>query len=288
MKKNFYLAIAACLALSATEVKAQAEIVSDYNATTAFDESDYAGETDVVIAGATVTFMNDAMNTCGLPFGDGTQIIMADDSKLVMYNSPDTWYPSPDAEENADYIDYLFDSQGAEVTAFPFNFVIDGDATLVCDSKCRIGGTVTGAGTLTMVVGDSTIINTHFGGFTGKLVLQYRDEAVNQTIQFGSTFPGTCPSCAVYWGNPSCKCWCAIPWSMDVPNGAMLREAEGSIGNSHIAFPTINGECSLYGPATITLKPLEYSTYNFTSVTGGGDNRNFEIFSVMEYKLVRQ
>ena len=290
MRKYFYFVTAALLSTAATGLKAQTVIDKDTNITTPYYSSDfYEGEESVVIAGATVTMTHEAFNTCGLPHGDGTQITLTDGAKLVFFDSPDTWYPSEEDERNDEYIDDLFDANGNIITAIPYNFVINESATIVLDSKCRLGGTFCGSGDLTLVVGDSTIVNSDFDaflngvngehGFSGRLTIEYLESAVNKTVQFGSTFPGTCKGCNKYIGNQSCGCWCTIPWTLVVPDGTHLMEAEGSIGSSHIAFPAIEGKFSMYGPATITLKPIHECVYDIESITGGADNRNFEIFA---------
>ena len=279
MKRKFYLVAAALMVMTATNVHAQSAVFfEDTIIDTAFDESDYAGETEVIVAGATLTFTHEALNVCGLPNGDGSTITLADGAKLVFHDSPDSWYAHPEDKENWDFADYLTNSNSEIITAIPFNFVIDGDATIVCDSKSYFGGTIGGAGDLTMVVGDSTVLNMNLQHFTGNLILQYCDEAENETVLFGSIYPGT-SACGESWNNPSAKCWCTIPWTLEVPDGVLLREVEGKIGNSHISFPIIKGQCSLYGPATITLRPAIDWVYDFVEVTGGADNRNFEIYS---------
>jgi hypothetical protein len=119
MKKIYYLTLVLLLCLISAGASAQALIETDYVGEYPFDESDYAGETEVTIADATVTFTADAFNTCGLPFGTGTLIIMEEGAEIVMYDSPDTWFPDADADENMDYIDYLTDSEGQKVTSVP-------------------------------------------------------------------------------------------------------------------------------------------------------------------------
>ena len=290
MKKTLNSFLVVALSMSATTLSAQTILDKDITITSPYDEADYnEDEKFVVIEGVTVTMGHEAMNSCGLPSGAGSQITLAEGSTLILHDSPDTWYPNPEDEHNEDYIDYLYDMNSNLITSIPYNFFIEGNATIICDSKSHFGGSVCGPGNLTLVVGDSTIINTDFDaflngvdgdhGFTGTLNIQYLDGSLNQTVQFGNVFPGQCKTCNQYLGNPSCKCWCTIPWTMSVPDGSLLKEAEGKIGSSHIAFPAIQGRCSLSGPATITLKPAIENVYQFDSVVGGASNRNFEIFA---------
>lgn len=280
MKRNFYLAAAAMLVLAATDVKAQAVIDSDYTAEVPFDESDYAGEADVVIAGATVTFAYEAMNICGLPYGDGTSITMVDGSKIIMHNTADSWFPDPENDENIDmgFSDYLIDmNTSAVITHMPYNFIIDGAATIVCDSKCRIGGSISGAGDLTVVVGDSTVIAFDYSGFKGELTFEYRDDAEAEKVLFGSSFTGTCESCGVsFTAGGSTRCWDAIYWDMKVPNGVTLTQFDEGAG---IAFSTIDGRCSIDAPGSIVFfRTKEDWTYDLESVTGGSEARTLEYY----------
>jgi len=67
MKKIYYLTFAFLFCLISVGAYSQALIETDYVVESPFDESDYAGETQVIISDATVTFTADAFNTCGLP-----------------------------------------------------------------------------------------------------------------------------------------------------------------------------------------------------------------------------
>ena len=149
-----------------TTVNAQTVFDKDITITEPYEIADYNNsETHVVIDGATVTFGNEAMNTCGLPFGDGTQIILENGAKLVFFNSPDNWYPDPESDANEDFADYMYDANSNIITSVLYNFVVEGSATIVCDSKCHFGGTVCGGGELTLFVGDSTIINNDLDAY---------------------------------------------------------------------------------------------------------------------------
>ncbi|MBR3896085.1 MAG: hypothetical protein IKJ42_03565 [Bacteroidaceae bacterium] len=275
MKKHFYLAAAALLSMAAT-VNAQDIVISEDMEVTdpASWGTHFEGARDVTIAGATVTFANEGMNTVAFhPFYVDT-VRLYNGAKIVMFDSPDTWYPNPDEDPSLDVFGAaeFDDGNGSMLTEVGYRFKIMGDATIVCDSKCTLGGKVMSEdgveSTLTLVVGDSTKINIDFMGFTGTLKLQYREEAKNQTVLFGGTFPGTCPNCKQYaWSNSSSKCWCAMPWSMEVVDGTLLKVHD----NAHTAFPEIRGRHSIYAPRTLTLRPLTDFTYDFDTYSGGGD-----------------
>ena len=137
MKRYFYFASAVLLSMAASSLKAQTIITEDTEIVAPYEEADfYEGSEHVIIGGATVTITHEALNTCGLPFGSGSSITLADGAKLVFFNSPDYWYPDIDNPSNEDYIYYMFDDNANVVTSFPFNFVIEECATIVLDSKC--------------------------------------------------------------------------------------------------------------------------------------------------------
>lgn len=289
MKKSFTLA--AAMLCIATGAYAQAVIESDVTLSMPYSYSDeIGGEATVEIAGATVTLGDEAMNTCALPFGSGTSITLMDGAKIVMFDSPDTWYPNPEDptyEEPAIWGDDMKDAAtGSYVTEIPWNLIVSGDATIELDSKCTLGGTiqVDSACTLTLVCGDSTKINADFSLSKGKVSLKYKEGAKNQTVLFGGTFPGMCPTCkTVAWSNASCKCWDPIAWVLEVEDGMLLKVVD----NAHTAFPEIYGKHSIETPRTLTLRPNVDFTYDFITYSGGGltyNNGNpngyhFELFS---------
>jgi hypothetical protein len=278
MKKIYYLTFAFLFCLISVGAYSQALIETDYVVEFPFDESDYAGETQVIISDATVTFTADAFNTCGLPFGTGTLITMEEGAVIIMYDSPETWFPDADAEENADYIDYLTDSEGQKVTSVPFNFLINGNSRIVLDSKCRFGGTITGSGNLTLVVGDSTILDSDLGisslgEFTGTLTIEVKEG--NNQLLIGSTYPGTCPIDNVTYNNASARCYHSIPWTLVLPDGIHVYTHD----KTHTCFPRTIGHAYVHCSSTCTFRSNQLHLYDL-EIDGGADNRNFEMYSV--------
>lgn len=298
MKKHFYLAAAALLSMAAT-MNAQQVITEDTEFTDPASWGSHVFDRDITIAGATVTFANEAMNTSAFHTLYVDTVRLYDGAKIVMFDSPDMWYPDEATRE--EWGSDLDDNDGNLMTQSSYVYKIMGDATIVCDSKGVIGGKIMSEpnceSSLTLVVGDSTVINADFFGFTGKLNIQYKEGVKSNTLFFGGVFPGYCVSCKNNLSNPSCKCWCTIPWVMEVPDNILLSaevltlptytdNAGNSIApsstiwsNQHTAFPQIIGKHSIYAPATLTLKPLAEATYDLQSWTGGGDTRNLEVFS---------
>lgn len=278
MKKIYFLTFVFLFCPLMTGLYAQALIETDYVVEYPFDESDYAGESEVTIADAKVTFTADAFNTCGLPFGTGTLIIMEEGAEIIMFDSPDTWYPDADADENMDYIDYLTDTEGEKVVAVPFNFMINGNCRIVADSKCRFGGTFSGNGKLTLVVGDSTILDADFGisslgEFTGTLNIELKEG--NNQVLLGATYPGTCPLDNVSYNNSSAKCYHAIPWTLVLPEGTHVYTQD----KTHTSFPKTVGHAYVHCDATATFRSSEFHLYDL-EIDGGGETRNFEMYSV--------
>lgn len=287
MKKHFYLAAAALLSMAAT-MNAQDVITEDMEVTDPASWGTHFSSNDVTIAGATVTFANEAMNTSAFHTLFVDTVRLYNGAKIVMYDSPDYWYPDPvNNPDMSGYESDLGDADANLMTETNYNFKIMGDATIVCDSKCTLGGKVMsedGAeSTLTLVVGDSTVINIDFMGFTGTLKLQYREEAKNQTVLFGANFPsattgdlrGHATKCTGQYNNRSSKCYCSIPWTLEVPDGVLLKS------DNMISFPVVNGNFSIYSPNTILFRPKVDCVYNLISVTGGDPdnaNLNFELF----------
>lgn len=276
MNKKFYLAAAAFM-MAATGANAQEVIMED--TTREMPWSWDMGSDSVTIAGATVTLADEAMNTAGLPFGDGTKIVLTDGAKIVMFDSPETWYPNP---ENANFpesvgaTDVSDPTTGALLTAIPWNLRLDGDATIVADSKCTWGGTVAGTGNLTVEIGDSTIINADFKDFTGRLTLKFKNGITTDVINFGGVWPSASSGCGTAWTNRSSKCWCTIPFELEVPNGSTLSL---HYAQAHTAFPVIIGEdITIDVPLTLTMRPATDYVYGLKAIKGGRSDLHFEFY----------
>jgi hypothetical protein len=128
-------------------------------------------------------------------------------------------------------------------------------------------------------------------GFTGTLKLQYREEAKNQTVLFGTSFPSTttgdlrghASGCTGQYNNMSSKCYCSIPWVLEVPDGCLLR------ADDMISLPRVNGKFSVYAPRTILLRPSVDHVYDVINMEGGDpDNTglHFELFPGEKFMVV--
>lgn len=286
MNKNFYLTAAACFMLAATGVKAQHVVTEDMEVTLPASWGEFAGMDSIIIAGAKVTITSEPLNTCAFPFGDGSKLILVDGAELVMYDSPETWYPSAESalEAGIDPNDICDGATSEIYEVTPWNIGVSGEATIVADSKCRIGGNIfsqpgDSACHLTIVMGDSTILAANFRSYFGKLTIKYRDEAKNNTILIGQGFPGNCWTCSNdYTKASSAVCWDGIPFVMSLPDNTLLKVYDKNVP---MAYPAIEGEnISIEnGTGHIFFRQNEDWTYNFASVTGGSDARNFELYA---------
>ncbi len=280
MKRKLYFAAAALL--MAATVNAQQVIDSDTEFT---DPASWGGvENDVIVAGATVTFANEAMNTSAFhPFFVDT-VRLYNGAKIVMYDSPDTWYPNPEDPALSDYSSDLYDGESNLMTAMTYNFKVMGEATIVCDSKCRIGGTITSedgdsTSVLNLVIGDSTVLAANFHGFFGQVNVIYRDEAKNEVLHLGEGFPGTCHKCGNnYTKASSAVCWDGIPFVLNLPDNILLKVYDT---NTPMAYPGMTGKHVNIDNSTghIFFRHNQDWTYSFGTVTGGSDARNMEFYA---------
>lgn len=281
MKRKFYFA-AATLLMAAMTVNAQQVIEIDTEFTDPASWGTHVSERDIIIAGATVTFANEAMNYSAFHGLYVDTVRLYNGAKIVMFDSPDMWYA-----DEATYEEWgadLDDADGNLMTAMNYNFKVMGEATIVCDSKGRIGGTITSedgdsTSVLNLVIGDSTVLAANFNGFFGQLNIIYREEAKNQVLHLGEGFPGTCHSCGNnYTKASSAVCWDGIPFIMNCPDNILLKVYDNNIP---MAYPGMLGQHINIdnGTGHIFFRHNQDWTYSFGTVTGGSDARNLELYA---------
>lgn len=286
MKKRFYsiFAVAAAVAVSAN---AQAVIDADMEIAYPADEGDFAGETDIIIAGATVTFANEAMNTCAFPFTNGNETVtLMEGGKVKFFDSPETAYPNPrdfTDMEGANWSTYMQNGDGSDVTAIPFNWIIEGTGNeIYLDSYCTLGGTLSGTGDVTIYCGNKNTINfncyfasnTAAPEFTGTLYLKTLDGYSCDTITFASGWPGSSADGISY--TKTSGQWGSIPFTMDITGAGspVLYVASG-----HSAWPKITGEGTIYiGNRFAFWRNRLPSYYDVTIEGGASGNNDFEIY----------
>lgn len=282
MKKRFYSVCAVAMAVAMT-ANAQGVIDADYNAEYPFDEGDYAGESAVIVAGATVTFMNEAMNTCAFPFVNGETVTLMEGAKVKFFDSPETAYPDPANFADMGWEGYLCDNDGNTITEIPFNWIIEGTGNeIYLDSYCTMGGTVTGTGDLTIYCTNKSTINFDCfyakneatPEFTGTLYLKTLDGYSTDTIRFSNgTFPGHSTDGVSYIKTSGQ--WLAVPFTMDITGAGnpCLYVASGAS-----AWPTIVGEGSVYTGSSYAFWRNSTTAYYDLEVYGGNGDRDFEIY----------
>lgn len=274
MRKKIYLACAMLGLTAFNAAHAQYVIDSNLNIEEPASWGAMGTEKEVMVVGATITFTADAFNVCGLPAGDGTSITLTEGAKIVMFDSPDLWSPDLDAPENGEFIDDLLDLEGNAIIKMPYNFVIDGAATINADSKCRIGGKYTGTGDLTLMVGDSTALCADFSEFAGKLIIQHK--GANNTFLLGDGYPGQRPGDA----KPltSNATYGSMPWDLVIPDGLNIT----TLTPMALVMPKIVGKGHIKVDHYFVFRPRESSVFDCT-VEGSGINetspRYFEYFA---------
>ena len=281
MRKKFYFALAA-LVSAFMNVNAQQVIDTDTEFTDPASWGTHVSEADIIVAGATVTFANEAMNYSAFHGLYVDTVRLYNGAKIVMFDSPDMWYADEATYEQwgAD----LDDANGNLMTAMNYNFKVMGEATIVCDSKCRIGGTITSedgdsTSVLNLVIGDSTVLAANFHGFFRQVNDIYRDEAKNEVLHLGEGFPGTCHKCGNnYTKASSAVCWDGIPFILNLPDNILLRVYDR---NTPMSYPAMTGKNISIDNGTGHIffrQPYDW-TYSFGSVTGGSDARNMEFYA---------
>lgn len=285
MKKRFYsvFAVAAAVAVSAN---AQAVIDADTEIIYPADEGDFGGETQIIIAGATVTLGNEAMNTCAFPFVNGDETVtLMEGGKVKFFDSPETAYPNPEDfkdVDGADWSTYMKYGDGNVVTAIPFNWIIEGTGNeIYLDSYCTLGGTISGTGDLTIYCGNKNTINfnCHFAkntaapDFTGTLYLKTLDGYSCDTITFASGWPGNSADGISY--TKTSGQWASIPFKMDITGAGSpcLYVASGAS-----AWPAIAGEGSISTGSSYSFwRNSTPAAYDVT-IEGGTSGKDFEIY----------
>lgn len=283
MKKRFYsvFAIAAAAVVSAN---AQVVIDSDEVFSLPSDEGDYGGETEFIIAGATVTFANEAMNTCAFPFKDNETVTLMEGGKVKFFDSPETAYPNPKDFRDVDGVDCFayMTNDGKDVTEIPFNWIIEGTGNeIYLDSYCTMGGTISGTGDLTIYCGNKNTFNfncyfaknTSAPDFTGTLYLKTLDGYSCDTIRFISGWPGNSADGVSY--TKTSGQWAAVPFTMDITGAGApcLYVASGAS-----AWPKIVGEGSIHTGSSYSFWRNSSPAYYDVTIDGGNGDRDFEIY----------
>jgi hypothetical protein len=283
MKKRFYSILAMSVACAAV-ANAQAIVEEDVTIEEAADDGDFAGETAVEIRNATVTMANAGLNYTGFAFKNGETVTLSDGGKVKFADDPEHAYASPE-----DYPDidggYFTDVSGDNVTAIPFNWIIDGTGNeIYLDSHCTLGGTIVGTGDVTIYVGNKDVINFNCLNtaveatpqFTGTIYFKTLDGYSCDTLTFGSTYPGNSTDGLSYTKQSSQ--WAAIPYSMNVEG---LNNPVLASDHAHSAWPRIDGKCSIYAGDNgfIFFRNSSAASYDAEIFSDNSASRYFEVYA---------
>jgi hypothetical protein len=234
----------ACAAVA----NAQAVFDTDMTFDVPADENDEIGGEAVVISNATITIANPGVNNAAFPFKNGETVTLSDGGKVKFADDPDNDYANP--EDYGFDLTYYEDVDGNQVTALPYNWVIEGTGNeIYLDSRCTFGGTIVGTGDVTIYVGNKDVIdfdclNTEVESttqFTGTIYFKTLDGYTCDTLTIGSNYPGH-GSDGVSFVRTNVY-YKAIPYSINVEglNNPVLYS-----NHAFSAWPGIAGECSIY------------------------------------------
>lgn len=275
MKKFYLLAtFSACFAVAGAQIP---DFTSDITLDSKFADN-YDG--NVTITNCTVTIGFEEGNTTALPFYSGETITLSEGGKVKFYDSPDSYYPVP---ESGDWTDFQ-DASGNNITEIPFNWIIDGDNNeIYLDSYCALGGTMSGAGTVTIyttsrVLFDIVLGNTNnevYPGFTGTIYLKALDGYSCDTIVMGANFASGYAS-GVYstsLTNSNNATYAPTTSVLDVTglNNPVIDFATKSVG----IIPQINGKCEIILPSSYQVFSTALANQGFDAVFTGGNSGRY-------------
>ncbi len=247
MKKRFYSILAMSIACAAV-ANAQAVFDTDMTFDVPADENDEIGGEAVVISNATITIANPGVNNAAFPFKNGETVTLSDGGKVKFADDPDNDYANP--EDYGFDLTYYEDANGNQVTALPYNWVIDGTGNeIYLDSRCTLGGTIVGTGDVTIYVSNKDVINftclntdvEATPQFTGTIYFKTLDGYTCDTLTIGSSYPGSNLEGVSFTSNKDL--YGSIPHALNVEglNNPVLYS-----DHAHSAWPAITGKCTIY------------------------------------------
>ncbi len=268
MKKIYAFALlSACASLAFAQQEFNSDVTLDSNYSDNYDG-------DVVITNCTVTIGFEQGNTTALPFLSGETITLSEGGKVKFFDSPETAYPEP---EDGDWSNFQ-DAAGQNITAMPFNWVIDGDDNeIYLDSYCTMGGTISGSGTLTIYVSRNTVINsvcayaanTDFPAFEGTICFKALDGYEVDSLRLGADFrPG-------YTNADGAGAFSFAANRMDIYAATTTILDVSALNNPVIVcapgiVPQIEGACTLRVPGSYTVLAAAGVSNGYDAVIEGG------------------
>ncbi len=295
MKKSFYLFAAAAMALS-TSAYGQVEITADV---TTFEPSDWSGLSDqdgTMIVNAQVTVTDPVANYCAFAWVNGEPVILGGNAVVRFHDTPDTDAPSDEDIINSGYEAYMVDLNGSYATALPYHWIVQGQGNeIYLDSRCTLGGTITGDGDLTIYMSQNDILNMTFyetgvdqegnptfngafalQEFTGTLYLKALDGYACDTVFFGDAYPGGNAS-GTFAANNNYN---IIPHTLDVTalNKPVITK-KTQTATTHFSTPLIHGAAKVVTPDGAYFFPKGKGGEYDADFYGSGTGRSLEIYS---------
>ena len=264
MKKSFYLFAAAAMALS-TNAYAQVEITADTEIDSPAEWTGYSDENGTMIVNATVTITNPVVNYCAFAYVNGEPVILGGNAKIKFHDTPETDAITLEDAAAEAWDNYVSDINGNLTTAIPYHFIVQGEGNeIYLDSRCTLGGTITGDGNLTIYMSENDILdctfyetgvdaegNPTFNGayalteFTGTLYIKALDGYKCDTIWTGDAYPGRNATGTFNANNV----YNIIPHTMDVTalNKPVITRTTQT-GTAHASYPLIHGAATVKVP----------------------------------------
>ena len=269
MKKFYAIALlSACAAMAGAQTEFTSDVTLDSNYSDNYDGN-------VVITNCTVTIGFEQGNTTALPFLSGETITLSEGGKVKFFDSPDTAYPEP---EDGDWSNFQ-DATGQNITALPFNWVIDGDDNeIYLDSYCTMGGTISGTGTLTIYATKKNVINSvcyykenaDFPAFDGIIYFKTLDGYECDSLYIGADFRSGYYSADGVGGSFS-----FAANKMDIYAATSTILDVNALNNPYVncsanLIPQIEGACTLQIPSSYTVMACAAVSNGYDAVIEGG------------------
>lgn len=294
MKKSFYLFAAAAMALS-TNAYAQFEISADTDIDSPAEWSGFSDENGTMIVNATVNITDPVVNYCAFAHVNGEPVILGGNAKVKFHDTPETDAPSAEDIINSGFEAYMSDINGNQLTAIPYHWIIQGEGNeIYLDSRCTMGGTITGDGDLTIHMTENDLLNITFyetgvdadgnptfngafalTEFTGTLYLKALDGYKCDTVFFGDSYPGRNATGTF----AALNVYNAIPHILDVTalNRPVIQR-KTQTATAILSVPLIHGAAEVKAAPGAYFIPKAIGGVSEADFYGSGTGRSCEIY----------
>ena len=303
--KKIYTLMAVAAMSSLAMAQSGSYITEDTDLEATWDLSDFYSTTGLTIENSTATVKFFCLNASALPpafvyTGEWQPVTLKNGGVVKFFDEPKYDYPTP---ENFEEIDMPAGFDGSWDDVAPYvntkralenDWVIKGTGNAIyLDSRCRMGGTISGVGELTIYVSNNDTLDFLCGNlnnpdsiktFMGTIYIKSLDGYACDTINFGSTFrPGynesTGASCYMsrqtYAG--SCTLFDItsfggnVVWNQSAGNSLVYPAITGKGKILTGTFPYFNGGVNINNEA-IT------ATYDADVILTNSETHDFEVY----------